>query len=159
MSIIMSNNWENHFKDHPSNEVRNKTMSALLSRFNLTTPADCLAYAIEEQETVFLAQAPITHHILFLHHFHKIGVTRTSPNTKHFTLSGYGPSAYPKQVTNVSMFAESNHQVPSWVAFTSITNSSSVNGLTTHLNDTICSYRNFILISPFLAAALMYTCG
>jgi len=48
MSNILANNWENHFKDHPSNEGSNKTMSELFLSFNLTSPDDCLASAIEE---------------------------------------------------------------------------------------------------------------
>ena len=113
MSRILSNNWENYFKDHPSNEASNKTMDELFTNFNLTTSSACLASTIEEQDTVLLAQAPITNHIFFLHHLQMLGGTRTSPTTKHFALSGYGPSAYLIQVTDESLFAESDHQVPS----------------------------------------------
>ena len=159
MSNILSNNWENHFKEHPSNEANNKIMDELFEIFNLTTPSVYLVSAIEEQETVFIAQAPITNHILFLHHFQKIGGTRTSPTTKHFTLSGYGPLTYPTQVTAKSLFTKSDHQVPSWVAFTSITDSTSVTSLTTPLNVTSCKYHHCIPIPPFLVTSLMDTGG
>ena len=68
MHSTLANNWENHFRDRPSNELSNKTMPALLESFaNKKSIEDCLTSALEEQDTVFMATALISGHIMFLH--------------------------------------------------------------------------------------------
>lgn len=47
---ILANNWENHFKDHLSNEANNKTMSELFLSFgHRTTVTNCLKAAMIEK--------------------------------------------------------------------------------------------------------------
>ena len=49
MPIFLSNNWENHFKNDPTNEDNNKTMDQLIALFapNVSTE-DCLAHSLKE---------------------------------------------------------------------------------------------------------------
>ena len=79
MSIILANNWETHFREHLANETNNKTMDELFNIFTTQSPSTCLVISIEEQETVFISQAPITNHILLLYHFQELGGAKTSP--------------------------------------------------------------------------------
>ena len=132
----MANNWENHLKDDPSNEFSNKTMDKLFEAFGPTKdPATCMIEALSEQQTVFLAQAPISNHILFLHHFSKIGGTRMEPDKKHFVLVGTGSHAYPAQV-NESIFDTSTAKVPAWNSFTALADADAVKTLTARANAT-----------------------
>ena len=159
MSSIMSNNWENHLKDDPSNEFSNKTMDKLFDAFApAKTPAMCLTEAIAEQQTVFLAQAPISNHILFLHHFNKIGGTRMQPDQKHFVLVGTGPTAYPAQ-TEEAIFATSNAKVPTWNSFTALADADAVKALATRANAPNKEFRSCIPIPPFLATHLIHQGG
>ena len=159
MTTTMANNWENHLKDDPSNEFSNKTMDKLFEAFGPTKdPATCMIEALSEQQTVFLAQAPISNHILFLHHFSKIGGTRMEPDKKHFVLVGTGSHAYPAQV-NESIFDTSTAKVPSWNSFTALADADAVKTLTTRANAMDKEYRNCIPLPPFLATHLIHQGG
>ena len=159
MSTIMSNNWVNHLKDDPSNEFSNKTMVALFTSFGpAKTPSVCLEEAVSETHTVFLAQAPVSNHILFLHHFTKLGVTRMNPDIAHFTLFGTGPIAYPAQTTD-SIFDSIQEKVPAWNSFTSLADADAVNGLSIRANATEKGFRNCIPVPPLLAAPLTHQGG
>ena len=106
MPTILENNWENFFKDHTSNEQSNKTMDALLDGFKpAKTFVYCLQSAIEEKETVFISKAPVTNHIMFLHHFTKIGGACTIPTSRIFSLIGTNESAFPDQLNKEILFS------------------------------------------------------
>ena len=93
MPTILANTWENHFSANHSNEASNKSMSALFLSFNhQKTVEACISTASEEVDTIFIAKAPISNHIMFLHHFTKLGGTRTNPDEKYFVLVGTGSS-------------------------------------------------------------------
>jgi len=156
MSSILSNNWENFFKDRPSNELSDKTMADLFSSFNAGKSLDeCLSAAIEEQDTVFLAKALITNHIMFLHHFSKVGGTRTMPTARVFALVGTGESAFPAQLNKEVLFNTTDTKYPTWASFTSLKDSADVSKITIRANASNKAIRNCIPLPPFLAAALI----
>ena len=159
MTTIMANNWENHLKDDPSNEFSNKTMDKLFEAFDLTKiPSPCMIEAISKQQTVFLAQAPISNHILFLHHFSKIDGTRMEPDTKYFVLVGTGSSAYPAQVDE-SIFDKSTAKVPAWNSLIALADPDVVGTLVARANATDKDFRKCIPIPPFLATHLIHKGG
>ena len=144
---IPANNWKSHFRKHSNNDTNNNTIEDLFHIFSTQPPSGCLSSSVEEQETIFLALAPISSHIQFLLHFTKLGGTGTSPTTKHFALSGFGPVAFPTQV-NSSLFEKTDHKVPSWTAFTAITDAAAVPSLIAHGNSTAYQFRTCIPIPP-----------
>ena len=159
MNTIMSNNWENHLKDDPSNEFSNKTMVELFSSFGPTkTPDTCLDEAVSEDHTVFIAQAPVSNHILFLHHFTKLGGTRMNPDKTNFVLVGTGSTAYPAQ-TDESIFDTVLEKIPAWTSFLSLTDADAVKDLPTRANAAEKGFRNCIPVPPFLASALIHQGG
>ena len=156
MSNILANNWENHFKDHLSNEASNKTMSELFLSFaTRSTVANCLKAAIEEKPTLFMVRIPNPHHVLFLHNFTKLGGTRTNPDIKLFALVGTGTTAYPAHVTQETMFQDTDIQVPTWTQFNALTNADDVNTMTTRANSAAKHVRPCCPIPPFLATILV----
>ena len=55
MPIFLGNNWENHFKDNPTNKDNNKMMKQLIALFAPTIDLDaCISNSINEQDTVFM---------------------------------------------------------------------------------------------------------
>ena len=156
MPSTLANNWENHFKDRPSNELSDKTMEALLESFaNNKSLDDCLISALEEKDTVFMAKAPITGHIMFLHHFTKIGGTRTMPTTRIFTLVGTEETAFPAQINKEVLFETTTTKFPVWTQLTALTDPDGVASVTTRANATAKTVRNCIPLPPFLASALI----
>ena len=157
MPTILANTWENHFSANHSNEASNKSMSALFLSFNhQKTVEACISTATEEVDTIFIAKAPISNHIMFIHHFTKLGGTRTNPDEKYFVLIGTGSSAYPTQTTKASCFDSSaGHPVSTWASVTALTDAVSVFALTTRANFTQKIFRNCFPLPPFIATALM----
>ena len=156
MHSTLANNWENHFKDRPSNELSNKTMPALLESFaNSKSLDDCLTSALEEQDTVFMAKAPISGHIMFLHHFTKIGGTRTMPTARIFVLIGTEESAFPAQINRESLFDTTTTKFPVWAHLTTLTDPEGVADVTIRANAAEKIIRNCTPLPPFLASALI----
>ena len=122
MLIFLTNNWENHFKGNPMNKDNNKTMDHIINLFapNITID-DCLSNSQKEKDTVFMAKAPNSDHIIFFHHITSIGGTRTTPDAKTFVLVGMDSVAFPAQVSMESLFVSVDHAVPAWNVFTAIT--------------------------------------
>ena len=80
LPITLTNNWENHFCENPTNEANNKTTVQSTTSFGAGIQSvDCLVKTTEEQDTVFTAKVPVLNHILFLHHFTKIGGNKDQP--------------------------------------------------------------------------------
>jgi len=156
MPTILANNWENFFKDHPSNEQSNKTMEALLDGFKTAKSlADCLQFAIEEKETVFIAKAPVTNHIMFLHHFTKIGGTRNMPTPRIFALIGANESAFPGQLNKEILFSTTTTKFAPWASLTAITDADSISAVAVRNNAANKEIRNCIPLPPFMASALI----
>ena len=132
-------------------------MSALFLSFNHQKTVDaCISTASEEVDTIFIAKAPISNHIMFLHHFTKLGGTRTNPDEKHFVLVGTGSSAYPAQTNKESCFGSSaGHPVSTWANVTALTDAASISTLTTRANSAQKVFRNCFPLPPFIATALM----
>ena len=153
--INLTNNWENHFRDNPTNEVNNKTMVQLMESFGAGIPtADCLVKATEEQDMVFMAKAPVSNHILFLHHFTKIGGMRINPATKSFAIEGFGAQRYPTQGDHEPMFSPYLCQIPIWTIFTSLTSAENVIGLQVRANAVQKPFQTCTPVHPFLASFL-----
>ena len=84
MTIFLANNWGDHFKENPKNEDNNKTIDQLIDLFApRITIDDFLSNILKEQDTVFMAKAPNTDHIIFLHHVINLRGTRTTPDAKN----------------------------------------------------------------------------
>ena len=153
MLNVLSNNWENYFGDHPSNETSNKTMADLFLSFGVRTSAqNCMNTAIAEQETVFMIRSPLTNHIMFLHHFTKLGGTRTMPISRLFALVGAGPLAYPAHVSQETLFVDTEVQVPTWAHLTDLADADEINDLVANISTRI---RPICPLPPFLAAVLL----
>ena len=73
------------------------------------TTLSCLTTELEEPNIIFLAKAPITNNIMFIHHFTSIGGTRTMPISRLFFLSGTTYHAFPAQISKESLFDETHH--------------------------------------------------
>ena len=105
MPIFLVNNWENHFKDNPTNEDNNKTMDQLIALFAPTVDLDtCLANSLNEQDTVFIGKSPNANRIIFFHHVTKLGGTRTMPDEKKIILVGTDSTSFPAQAPKESLF-------------------------------------------------------
>ena len=77
MPITQSNNWENHFRDNPENEVSNRTSDALMRNFHQDVSVDdYLANGIEEQDTVLIMKALYSSHVTFIYHISKLSGMR-----------------------------------------------------------------------------------
>ena len=156
MPIMLANNWENFFKDNPTNEDSNKTMVALFELFGAPkNPAKCLQAAIEEQDTVFIAKAPVSNHIMFIHHFTKIGGTRTNPTKHLFAHVGTGNPSYPGHVTEASLFTPHNTSVPAWTNLKAVDTEDAVTALVTRANAAPKEFRPIMPLPPFLAVMLI----
>ena len=156
MPSTLANNWENHFKDRPSNQLSNKTMSALLESFDNDKSLDhCLTTALEETDTIFMAKAPISGHIMFLHHFTKAGGTRTMPTTRTFILVGTEETAFPAQINKEALFDTTTTKSPAWTHLTALTDPEGVASVTIRTNAATKTIRNCIPLPPFLASALV----
>ena len=156
MPIMLANNWENFFKDNPINEDSNKTMAALFELFGAPkTPAECLQAAIEEQDTVFIAKAPVSNHIIFLHHVTKIGGTRTNPTEHVFAHVGTGSLAYPGHVTEASLFTPYSSTVPAWTTLKTVDTIEAVNALVIRANAVPKNFRPIMPLPPFMATVLI----
>ena len=84
MPILLGNNWENHFKNNPTNEDNKKMMDQLIALFSPTVDLDnCLANSLNEQDTVFMGKTPKANHIIFFHRVTKLRGTRTMPEEKN----------------------------------------------------------------------------
>ena len=106
MTIFLANNWENHFKENPTNEDNIKTMDQLIDLFapNITI-YDCLYNSLKEQDTVFMAKAPNSDHIIFFHHVTNLGGTRTTPDVKTSILVWMESVDFPpRYIWNLSLF-------------------------------------------------------
>ena len=105
MPILLGNNWDNHFKNNPTNEDNNKTMDQLIALFAPTIDLEnCLANSLNEQYTIFMGKTPNANHIIFFHHVTKLGGTRTMPDKKIFILVGTDSTAFPAQASKQSLF-------------------------------------------------------
>ena len=157
MSPTLANTWESHFRNHPSNEASNKTLSQLFELFDIADQAEkCKTFALSEPDTLFLALAPISGHLLPFHHTTKIGGTRTSPNERFFTLVGTGTSAYPAQIAANDLFASQEpSRNPSWRNIMDATDPASLLNLPTNARSTSTPKRNFIPVPPFIATSIM----
>ena len=104
MPFFLGNNWENHFKDNPTNEDNNKTMDQLIALFTPTVDlGNCLANSLNEQDTVFMGETPNANQIIFFHHVTKLGGTRTMTEEKNFILVGTDSTAFPAQASKESL--------------------------------------------------------
>jgi hypothetical protein len=157
MSTTLANTWESHFRNHPSNEASNKTLSQLFELFDIADQAEkCKTFALSEPDTLFLALAPISGHLLPFHHTTKIGGTRTPPNERFFTLVGTGTSAYPAQIAANDLFASQEpSRNPSWRSIMDATDPASLLNLPTNARSTSTPKRNFIPVPPFIASTIM----
>ena len=98
MPILLGNNWDNHFKNNPTNEDNDKTMDQLIELFAPTVNLDnCLANSLNEQDTVFLGKTPNDNHIIFFQDIIKLEGTKTMPDEKIFILVGTDSTAFPAQ--------------------------------------------------------------
>ena len=161
MSSTLANSWENHLKDHPSNEASNKALSQLFEIFKVEDEVDrCTTFALTEPNTLFLALAPISGHLLPFHHTTKLGGTRTDPNERFFTLVGTGPRAYPAQIDPNILFASNPPSAnPSWKSITDSSDPEALTNLTTNARSPSSPKRNCIPVPPFIASAIMPTDG
>ena len=156
MPIILANNWENFFKENPLNEESNRTMQQLFELFGANQNfAQCLESAINEQDTVFMAKAPISNHIIFLHHLTKVGGTRITPTKHLFAHVGTGSIAYPGHVTEASLFTPHDSQVPTWATLKTVDSIAAITALTIRANATLKSFRPIVPLPPFLATVLI----
>ena len=156
MPIMLANNWENFFKYNLINEESNKTIVALFELFDAPkTPAECLQAAIEEQDTVFIAKAPVSNHIIFFHHVTKIGGTRTNPTKHLFAHVGTGSLAYPGHVTEASLFTPCSSTVPAWTTLKTVDTIKSVNALVIRANAVPKNSRPIMPLPPFMAIVLI----
>ena len=156
MPIILADNWENYFKDNPLNEESNKKMQQLFELFGANkTPEQCLKAAIDEQDTVFMAKAPISNHIIFLHHLTKIGGTRITPTEHLFAHVGTSSTAYPGHVSEASLFTPHDFQVPAWGTLKAVDNIAAVAALAIRANAAPKNFRPIVPLPPFLATVLI----
>ena len=108
MLSTLVNYWESFLNSHPSNETSNKTLAQLFSLSITGDEFEQLTYfALSKPNTLFIAKAPISNHILFFHHTTKIGGTRADPVERLFVLVGTGSTAYPAQIDPNTIFASS----------------------------------------------------
>ena len=122
------------------------------------TPAICLDKTVSENHTDFIAQAPVSNHILFIHHFTKLGGTRMNPDKANFALVGTEPIAYPAQ-TKESIFDMVQEKVPAWNSFTALIDANAVKELSIRANPTEEGFHNCIPVLPFLAPTLIHQGG
>ena len=156
MPIMLANNWENFFKDHPSNKDSNRTMETLFELFSAPkTTAECLQASFAKQDTVFMAKAPILNHIIFIHHVTKIGGTRTNPTEHLFTLVGTGSIAYPGHVAEDSLFTPINAPVPAWTNLKAVDTIEAVDALIIRANAVPKVFRPIMPLPPFMAITLI----
>ena len=135
MPSTFANNWENHVKDHPSNNLSNKMVVSFFSCFSTKKSLDdCLFSAIEEKHTNLMAQAPITSYIMFLHHFTKVGGTRTMPTTRIFALIGTDEVAFPAQINKEVLFESTTTKYSVCNQFTTLTDPEGVVGINVREN-------------------------
>ena len=119
------------------------------------TTAECLQAALDEQDTVFMAKAPISNHIIFIHHVTKIGGTRTNPTEHLFAHVGTGGIAYPGHVTEDSLFSPTNASVPTWNSLKVVDTIENVAALSIRANAVPKVFRPIIPLPPFLAITLI----
>ena len=130
MLIILSNNWEKHFRDNPENGLSNRTMDVPMDLFDqYTSLENYLSNGIEDQNTVFMVKAPFSGHTTFIHHISKIGGRRTFLEEKVFTLVGTNDSSFPAQTTKEAFFESFDVKTPSWTAISSADESMDIDKL------------------------------
>ena len=78
---------------------------------------------------MFLAKA-LGQELFFLHHFARIGGTRTLPEERFFALSGLGTSAFPAQVDKQILFRTKVVTVPFWAAFKDLKDPDEIKSMT-----------------------------
>ena len=139
MPILLGNNWDNHFKNNPTNEDNDKTMDQLIELFAPTVNLDnCLANSLNEQDTVFLGKTPNDNHIIFFQHIIKLEGTKTMPDEKIFILVGTDSTAFPAQSSKQSLFSPIEFVVPIWNSFRDITDPDQITNLTVRANAARC---------------------
>ena len=156
MPIFLGNNWENHFKDNPTNKDNNKMMDQLIALFAPTVDLDtCLSNSLNEQDTVFTGKTPNANHIIFFRYFTKLGCTRTMPDEKNFILVGTDSTAFPAQASKESCLSLVKFAVPVWISLLYIANPAQVTNLTVRANAAPKKFRRFMSIPPFLTTVLI----
>ena len=156
MPILLGNNWENHFKENPTNEDNDKTMDQLIALFAPTVDLDtCLANSLNEQDTVFMGKTPNANHIILFHHITKLGGTRTMPDEKIFILVGTDSTAFPAQASKQCIFSPIEFSVPVWTSFCDITDPAQIKNLTVCANAAPKKFRPCTPIPSFLTTVLI----
>jgi len=123
------------------------------------TALSCLFTVMEEPYTIFIAKAPITKHIMFIHHFTNIGGTRTMLTSKRFILSGTTSTAFPAQVNKENLFDQVEFNSPCWTSFKALKGADGVPALTACENAATKQYRMCCPVPLFLASDLIHQGG
>ena len=106
MPILLGNNWENHFNENSTNKDKDKMIDQLIAIFAPTVDLDtCLANSLNKHDTIFVGENPNANHIIFFHHFTKLGGNRTMPDKKNFILVGTNSTTFPDQASKESIFS------------------------------------------------------